>query len=294
MLLQGQILLWQSHHCDVHHLLPLSEILTIRTRNIGNRLKLKLLMRTSVLFRSCDPFKAVSPTRWLLTRKWQGQWLSFWYFCASGQALRVRISVCINVMIITSRLIRAFGVGPQNLVLPLFTDCIWAVPGLNPVEVSAFLTYVLVVFLSPSIRMPEQYLAASWHFYTVLYKFSFDTSPEQLTMWSFWLMHSISISCWVLFCNISDLRTLWVIILKCQLSMNESIFMKWSTSLCWWITVPVVSSYGTLQWSQDSSVSIVTWLQTGRLGFDPWQRQRIFVLVSVSKLALGPTQPPIQ
>jgi hypothetical protein len=36
------------------------------------------------------------------------------------------------------------------------------------------------------------------------------------------------------------------------------------------------------------------WLQTGRPGFDPWQRQRIFPLASASKLALGPTQPPVQ
>jgi hypothetical protein len=36
-----------------------------------------------------------------------------------------------------------------------------------------------------------------------------------------------------------------------------------------------------------------TWLQTGRSGFDPRQRQRIFPLVSVSRPALRPTQPPI-
>jgi hypothetical protein len=34
------------------------------------------------------------------------------------------------------------------------------------------------------------------------------------------------------------------------------------------------------------------WLRTGRPGFDP--RQRIFLLVSVSRLTLGPTQPPTQ
>jgi hypothetical protein len=36
------------------------------------------------------------------------------------------------------------------------------------------------------------------------------------------------------------------------------------------------------------------WLQTGRPGFDPRQRQRIFPLFSVSRPALGPTQPPVQ
>jgi hypothetical protein len=33
---------------------------------------------------------------------------------------------------------------------------------------------------------------------------------------------------------------------------------------------------------------------TGRLGFDPRQEQRIFPLASVSRQALGPTQPPVQ
>jgi hypothetical protein len=36
------------------------------------------------------------------------------------------------------------------------------------------------------------------------------------------------------------------------------------------------------------------WLRTGRPGFDPRQRQRIFPLASVSRPALGPTQPPVQ
>jgi hypothetical protein len=35
-------------------------------------------------------------------------------------------------------------------------------------------------------------------------------------------------------------------------------------------------------------------LRTGRPGFDPRQRQRIFPLTSVSRPALGPTQPPVQ
>jgi hypothetical protein len=44
-----------------------------------------------------------------------------------------------------------------------------------------------------------------------------------------------------------------------------------------------------------SSVSIVsTGWTTGRSRFDPRQRQRIFPLASVSRPALGPTQPPVQ
>jgi hypothetical protein len=35
------------------------------------------------------------------------------------------------------------------------------------------------------------------------------------------------------------------------------------------------------------------WLRTGWPGFDPGQGQRIFLLASASRLALGPTQPPI-
>jgi hypothetical protein len=36
------------------------------------------------------------------------------------------------------------------------------------------------------------------------------------------------------------------------------------------------------------------WLRTGRPGFDPRQRQRIFLLASASRPALRPTQPPVQ
>jgi hypothetical protein len=36
------------------------------------------------------------------------------------------------------------------------------------------------------------------------------------------------------------------------------------------------------------------WLRTGRPGFDPQQRQRIFLLASASRPALGITQPPVQ
>jgi hypothetical protein len=45
-----------------------------------------------------------------------------------------------------------------------------------------------------------------------------------------------------------------------------------------------------------SSVSIVSdyGLDDSEIGFDPRQRQRIFPLASVSRPALGPTQPPVQ
>jgi hypothetical protein len=36
------------------------------------------------------------------------------------------------------------------------------------------------------------------------------------------------------------------------------------------------------------------WLQIGQPGFEPWQGQWIFLLASTSRLALGPTRPPIQ
>jgi hypothetical protein len=44
-------------------------------------------------------------------------------------------------------------------------------------------------------------------------------------------------------------------------------------------------------WARGCSVSIVS---NYGLGFDPQQGQRIFILASASRLALGPTQPPIQ
>jgi hypothetical protein len=45
-----------------------------------------------------------------------------------------------------------------------------------------------------------------------------------------------------------------------------------------------------LAWLSQYSV----WLWTGRPGFNPWQRQRICLLTSTSRPALGPTQPHIQ
>jgi hypothetical protein len=55
--------------------------------------------------------------------------------------------------------------------------------------------------------------------------------------------------------------------------------------------------YGTnKRMSRGSSVSIVTDYGLDDRGsrFDPRQRQRIFLLASASKPALGPTQPPVQ
>jgi hypothetical protein len=54
-----------------------------------------------------------------------------------------------------------------------------------------------------------------------------------------------------------------------------------------------VDSTPLMSWG--SSVSIVSvWLWTGRTRSDSQQRQGILFLASVSRLALGPTQPPIQ
>jgi hypothetical protein len=50
------------------------------------------------------------------------------------------------------------------------------------------------------------------------------------------------------------------------------------------------------EWGRSGSVSIVSGygLTNGPLRFDPRQRQEIFILTSVSRPALGPTQPPVQ
>jgi hypothetical protein len=44
----------------------------------------------------------------------------------------------------------------------------------------------------------------------------------------------------------------------------------------------------------DSSVGIATKLRAGRPGLDSRQGQEIFLYITASKPALGPTQPPIQ
>jgi hypothetical protein len=49
-----------------------------------------------------------------------------------------------------------------------------------------------------------------------------------------------------------------------------------------------------LTYSWDSSVGIVTRLQAGQAGFDSWQGQETFLFSKMSRLALEPTQPPIQ
>jgi hypothetical protein len=50
------------------------------------------------------------------------------------------------------------------------------------------------------------------------------------------------------------------------------------------------------EWGRSGSVSIVSGygLTNGPLWFDPRQRQEIFILTSVSRPALRPTQPPVQ
>jgi hypothetical protein len=63
-----------------------------------------------------------------------------------------------------------------------------------------------------------------------------------------------------------------------------------------WVHVHLVITHLTdIVWSCCISVSIVyDYIQTGRLGFDPRQRQKIFPLASVSRPAPRPTKPPIQ
>jgi hypothetical protein len=48
------------------------------------------------------------------------------------------------------------------------------------------------------------------------------------------------------------------------------------------------------QQSSWAGVAQSVWLLIGRPTFDSWQRQRIFVLASGSRLVQGPTQPPVQ
>jgi hypothetical protein len=43
-----------------------------------------------------------------------------------------------------------------------------------------------------------------------------------------------------------------------------------------------------------SAAGIVIRLRAGQPGFDSWQGQEIFLYATVSRLALGPTQPSIQ
>jgi hypothetical protein len=57
-----------------------------------------------------------------------------------------------------------------------------------------------------------------------------------------------------------------------------------------WSTIP----YIWYLWVGSSSFSIVTRLRAGQPGFDSRQGQRIFLLVTASRPALGRAQPPIQ
>jgi hypothetical protein len=51
---------------------------------------------------------------------------------------------------------------------------------------------------------------------------------------------------------------------------------------------------GKARLQRDADHSLTTGWTIGRSGFDPRQGQRIFPLASVSRPALGPTQPPVQ
>jgi hypothetical protein len=46
--------------------------------------------------------------------------------------------------------------------------------------------------------------------------------------------------------------------------------------------------------SRDSSVSVVIRRNLDDLGFESWQRQEIYLIFRMSRLALIPTQAPIQ
>jgi hypothetical protein len=70
-------------------------------------------------------------------------------------------------------------------------------------------------------------------------------------------------------------------ILVCEVVLQYSVNLLLETCLVWM--------------SRGSSVSLVSTDWTiGRSRFDPQQGQRIFPLSSVSRPALGPTQPPVQ
>jgi hypothetical protein len=57
-----------------------------------------------------------------------------------------------------------------------------------------------------------------------------------------------------------------------------------------------VKNIFSIYWSRSRGGSVIksVWLRTGRPGFDLRQRQRIFLLASASRPALGPTQSPVQ
>jgi hypothetical protein len=65
---------------------------------------------------------------------------------------------------------------------------------------------------------------------------------------------------------------------------------KWFIRIFSWISCSVKE--GRLKFFVLTHYSV--WLRTGRPGFNPQQVQRIFPLVSASRPALGPTQPPVQ
>jgi hypothetical protein len=64
----------------------------------------------------------------------------------------------------------------------------------------------------------------------------------------------------------------------------------------WWrsLEAATLGGGGGVRKSYGSSVGIVTGWRIGVLWFDSQRRLRIFLLTTVSRTALGPTQPPIQ
>jgi hypothetical protein len=97
---------------------------------------------------------------------------------------------------------------------------------------------------------------------------------------------------------IGPLQYLWVTFRKCGEclcpSSSTSRFNPLKPTLVFIIVKN--SARTSKRTEQGSSVSIVSdyGLDTGWLGFDARQGQRIFPLASVSRPVVGPTQPPIQ
>jgi hypothetical protein len=78
----------------------------------------------------------------------------------------------------------------------------------------------------------------------------------------------------------------------------QNVPLSWTTSSYTSTTVSidvtVLISFSTMLRSLGSSVSTVSGCGLDEQGFDPWHRQETFPLASVSRPALGPTQPPVQ
>jgi hypothetical protein len=68
----------------------------------------------------------------------------------------------------------------------------------------------------------------------------------------------------------------------------------WEIRIFWFSATCIYVLLHYFEYDFDSSVSIVTRLWAGQLGFDSWQRQGFFVFTTASRLVLGPIQPPTQ